>query len=126
MIEPLIADRPDLWLGVEKKTVGTGLEITFRLKSSTPHILHWGLARRENVNEPEDHIAGICESLRFSIAVQHRSDEEQRSFFERFLYRGGMAFCDAVSASPKAVFYRHVAGFARAFLDVEHEAFGML
>ena len=89
-------------------------------------LTRWGLARRENVNEPEDHIASICETLRFAIAVQHRSDEEQKTFFERFLYRGAMAFCDAVNASPKAVFYRHVARFARAFLEVEHEAFGML
>jgi len=86
----------------------------------------WGIARREGVAEYEDHIAGVCETMRFAIAVQHRSDEEQKAFFERFLYRGGMAFCDAVSASPKAVFYRRVAVFARAFLELEHEAFGML
>jgi TorA maturation chaperone TorD len=89
-------------------------------------LIHWGMARREDAHEPEDHIAGVCETMRFAIAVQHRSDEEQKAFFERFLYRGGMAFCDAVSASPKAVFYRHVAGFARAFIELEHEAFGML
>ena len=89
-------------------------------------LIRWGMARRENVNEPEDHIAGICETMRFAIAVQHRSDEEQNTFFERFLFRGGVAFCDAVTASPKAVFYRRVAAFTRAFFDVEHEAFGML
>ena len=89
-------------------------------------LIRWGLARRENVNEPEDHIAGICETMRFAIAVQHRSDEEQNSFFERFIFRGGVAFCDAVTASPKAVFYRRVAVFARTFFEVEHEAFGML
>ena len=89
-------------------------------------LIHWGLARRENVNEPEDHIAGICETMRFAIAVQHRSDEEQSAFFERFIFRGGVAFCDAVTASPKAVFYRCVAAFTRAFFEVEHEAFGML
>lgn len=89
-------------------------------------LIHWGMARREDAHEPEDHIAGVCETMRFAIAVQHRSDEEQKAFFERFLYRGGMAFCDAVSASPKAVFYRRVAVFARAFLELEHEAFGML
>jgi TorA maturation chaperone TorD len=89
-------------------------------------LTRWGMARRENAHEPEDHVSGICETMRFAIAVQHRSDEEQKSFFERFLYRGGIAFCDAVTASPKAVFYRHVAGFARAFLEVEREAFGML
>ena len=64
--------------------------------------------------------------MRFAIAVQHRSDEEQKAFFERFLYPGAAAFCDAVSASPKAAFYGRVARFARAFLDVEREAFAMM
>jgi len=89
-------------------------------------LTRWGMARRDNAHEPEDHVSGVCETMRFAIAVQHRTDEEQKSFFDRFLYRGGKAFCDAVSASPKAVFYREVAGFTRAFLEVEHEAFGML
>jgi TorA maturation chaperone TorD len=86
----------------------------------------WGMARRENAHEPEDHISGVCETMRLAIAVQHRSEEEQKTFFERFIHRGGVAFCDAVTASPKAVFYRRVAAFARAYFEVEHEAFGML
>lgn len=86
----------------------------------------WEIARRENANEPEDHIAGVCETMRFAIAVQHRADAEQKSFFETFLYRGGVKFCDAVAASSKATFYRPVAAFARAFLDLEHAAFDML
>lgn len=89
-------------------------------------LSRWGLARRESASEPEDHIAALCETMRFAIAVQHRSDEEQKAFFETFLYRGGVAFCDAVTASPKAVFYRRVAAFARAFFELEREAFGML
>jgi TorA maturation chaperone TorD len=48
---------------------------------------------------------------------------DQKQFFEHYLYRGAIAFCDAVSASDKARFYRHVAAFTRAFLDVEREAF---
>ena len=84
------------------------------------------MGRRETANEPEDHIAGLCETMRFAIAVQHRDDEEQKIYFERFLYRGAIAFCDAVSASPKAVFYRLVARFARAFFELEREAFEML
>lgn len=87
---------------------------------------HWGIARRENVNEPEDHIAAICEAMRFAIAAQHRTLDEQKQFFERFLYRGAIAFCDAVTASGKATFYRHVAAFAHAFFEVEREAFAML
>lgn len=86
-------------------------------------LAQWGLARREAASEPEDHIAGVCESMRHAIAVQQRPLEEQKRFFERFIYRGAVAFCDAVNASDKARFYRLVARFARAFLEVEREAF---
>ena len=119
--------------------VGTGkAEVTpylthYTIKYATDNPLvevrqqlkRWGMGRRENANEPEDHIAGLCEAMRFAIAVQHRTIDEQREFFDRFLYRGALAFCDAVSASPKAAFYRRVARFARAFFELEHEAFEM-
>lgn len=90
------------------------------------HLAAWGVGRREEVPEYEDHIAGVCETMRFAIAVQQRSSEEQKAFFERFVYRGATAFCDAVSASAKANFYRSVARFARAFLEVEKAAFEMV
>jgi len=86
----------------------------------------WGIGRREEVPEYEDHISGICEAMRFAIAVQHRSPEEQKDYFERFVYRGAVAFCDAVSASPNARFYRPVAQFARAFFEIEKTAFEMV
>jgi TorA maturation chaperone TorD len=86
----------------------------------------WGMARRNAVPEYEDHVCGICEAMRFAIAVQHRSQEEQKAFFERFVYRGAAAFCDAVSASKNARFYLHVASFARAFFDIEKAAFEMV
>jgi TorA maturation chaperone TorD len=85
----------------------------------------WGIGRRSSASEPEDHISGVCEALRFAIAVQQRSPEEQKAFFDAWIYRGAVAFCDAVSASPKAVFYKRVAAFTRAFLDVERTAFDM-
>jgi len=89
-------------------------------------LVAWGIGRREDVGEYEDHISGVCETMRFAIAVQQRSHEEQKSFFERFVYPGAAAFCDAVSASPKADFYRHAAAFTRAFFAIEHTAFEMV
>lgn len=86
----------------------------------------WGMARREGVPEYEDHIAGVCETMRFAIAVQQRSPHDQKIFFDRFLYRGVTAFCSAVNASKEARFYRLVANFAQAFLDVEKTAFEMV
>jgi TorA maturation chaperone TorD len=74
----------------------------------------------------EDHIAGVCETMRFAIAVQQRPPEDQKALFDRFLYRGASAFCSAVSASKEARFYRLVANFLQAFLEVEKTAFEMV
>jgi TorA maturation chaperone TorD len=89
-------------------------------------LAQWGIARREGVPEYEDHVSGVCETMRFVIAVQHRSPAEQRVFFDGFVYAGASAFCDAVTASPKANFYRRVARWTRAFLDIEKTAFEMV
>ena len=86
----------------------------------------WGVARREGVAEYEDHIAGVCETMRFAIAVQQRPPEDQKALFDRFLYRGGSAFCVAVNASKEARFYRLVANFSQAFFEVEKTAFEMM
>jgi TorA maturation chaperone TorD len=126
-------EHTELFVGTGRAEITPYLtHYTIKHESDTPlveirqHLKRWGVARRESVNEPEDHIAALCETMRYAIAVQHRSDDEQKDYFERFLYRGAISFCDAVSASPKAVFYRSVARFARAFLDIEREAFSMV
>jgi len=126
-------EHTELFVGTGKAEVTPYLtHYTIKYATDNPlvelrqQLKRWGMGRRETANEPEDHIAGLCESMRFAIAVQHRDEEEQKAYFERFLYRGAIAFCDAVSASPKAVFYSLVARFARAFFELEHEAFEML
>lgn len=128
----LETEHTDLFVGTGKAEITPYLShYTVRYATDNPlvelrqQLAAWGLGRRESAPEPEDHVSGICEALRFAIAVQHRPIEEQRRFFESFLYRGATAFCDAVVASPKAVFYSHVARFARAFFDLEREAFEM-
>ena len=86
----------------------------------------WGIARREGVAEYEDHITGVCETMRFVIAVQQRPPEEQKLLFDRFVYHGASAFCGAVSTSKDARFYRLVANFAQGFFEVEKTAFEMM
>jgi TorA maturation chaperone TorD len=126
-------EHTELFVGTGKSEVTPYLtHYTIRYATDNPlvevrqQLRAWGIARRETASEPEDHISGLCEAMRFAIAVQHRTDEEQKEFFDRFLYRGAVAFCDAVSASPKASFYRLVARFTHAFLELEREAFRML
>jgi TorA maturation chaperone TorD len=129
----LESEHTDLFVGTGKSEVTPYLTY-YVVKHATENplvelrqrLVDWGLGRRENAHEPEDHVAGICEAMRFSIAVQHRPLDEQKAFFDRFLYNGATAFCDAVTASPKAGFYRSVAAFARAFLELERDAFAML
>ena len=123
-------EHTELFVGTGKAEVTPYLtHYTIKYATDNPlvelrqQLMRWGMQRTESAHEPEDHIAGICETMRFAIAVQHRSFEEQKSFFDRFIYRGGTAFCDAVSASAKADFYRLAARFARAFFELEREAF---
>jgi len=105
------------------------LHYVMRYENETPlvtlrgYLSRWGLARRGGISEPEDHVSAMCEVMRLAIAVQQRTLDEQKAFFEQFLYPGASLFCDAVTASPQSDFYRHVARFAKAFLDLEREAF---
>lgn len=126
----LAHEHTDLFVSAGRAEVTPYLmHYVMRYESETPlvelrrQLAEWGIARRESVNEPEDHVSALCETLRFAIAVQQRPLAEQKAFFNRYLYRGAIAFCDAVKASEKARFYRHVAAFARAFFEVEREAF---
>jgi TorA maturation chaperone TorD len=83
-----------------------------------------GLAKSDAAREPEDHVAGLLEVMRHLIS--QGSDDvalrKQQDFFSRFLERSFPVFCNAISASEKANFYKHVAHFASAFFVVESEA----
>jgi len=88
-------------------------------------LAEWGLARREEAVEPEDHISALCETMRWLIVRRKVGLEVQRQFFEQYLHVGGLRFCSAVSACESAKFYRHVAQLLQALLDVEHKAFSI-
>jgi len=85
----------------------------------------WGLGRREGVFEVEDHISGVSDVMRWLIQEQ-RPLEQQREFFEVFVYRGAIPFCAAVHKTPLASFYKPVAAFAAAFFELEKKAFEMV
>jgi TorA maturation chaperone TorD len=86
-------------------------------------LAEWGLARRESASEPEDHVAAICETMRWLIVRRKADLEVQRRFFLEYLYTAGLRFCNAVSACENAKFYRYPARLLQAFLDIEHKAF---
>jgi TorA maturation chaperone TorD len=85
-----------------------------------------GLARREEASEPEDHISALCETMRHLIAAQKREVADQRRFFERWIAPSAGSLCDAIEDEPATAFYKPVARFAKAFFDIERNAFEML
>jgi TorA maturation chaperone TorD len=130
--EALEGEHTELFVGTGKAAVTPYLShYVLRHSNDSPlvdlraQLSAWGIARRDDVPEYEDHVSGVCETMRFVIAVQQRSTGDQQTFFDRFVYRGASAFCDAVTASRQARFYRGVGRFTRAFLEVEKNAFEM-
>lgn len=89
-----------------------------------------GLARDdEAMSETEDHVAYLCEVMRYLIAgddVEVANLTRQREFFARHVQPWMPAMCEAVMQHPKARFYRALAAFTQAFLSIESQGFDML
>ncbi len=88
-----------------------------------------GLARDETMPETEDHIAYLCEVMRYLIAgddVAVANLTKQREFFAAHVQPWVNPLCDAIAAHPRARFYAALAEFTRAFMSVEQQGFDML
>ncbi|MGC4394644.1 TorD/DmsD family molecular chaperone [Hydrogenophaga sp. T2] len=88
-----------------------------------------GLARDESMPETEDHVAYVCEVMRYLIAgddVAVANLTRQRAFFAAHVQTWVPQMCDALAAHPKARFYAALAGFTNAFIGVEAQGFDML
>ena len=88
-----------------------------------------GLARDDAMPETEDHIAYLCEVMRYLIAgddVAVANLTHQREFFSTHLAPWLPQMCTLLTAHPKARFYRALADFTQAFMDVELQGFDML
>ena len=88
-----------------------------------------GLARDENMAETEDHIACLCEVMRYLIAgedVALADLPKQREFFVHHLQPWVNMLCEAVESHPKARFFAALAVLTREFMAVEAQGFDML
>ena len=82
------------------------------------------LARRNEASEPEDHIAALCDTMRY-LVTEGELGEQQR-FFTRWIQPIVEPLCDAIEQSDHTRFYKHVARLAKAFFLLERSAFEML
>lgn len=85
----------------------------------------WGLARDETAAAPEDHISGVCDTLRHLI-LRAEPIAVQKEFFNKYMYLQCLSLCKKLREATPSNFYADVAGFTQAFLDVEHEGFDMV
>lgn len=88
-----------------------------------------GLERPPGVLETEDHIAGLCEVMRYLIAGDDLGVSNlaaQQRFFNAHLRLWIEQLCDAIAAHPRADFYAVLAGFTRDFFTVEAQGFDLL
>jgi TorA maturation chaperone TorD len=84
-----------------------------------------GLGRKSGAAEPEDHLAALCDVMRYLVlrGTRDAALQQQKRFFTAYIAPWYAEFCASVAASGKTNFYKPVAAFSQAFFDVEAEAF---
>ncbi len=80
-----------------------------------------GFERDENIVEPEDHVAALCEVMSLLISDEEVSAETQTIFFEKHMSPWMDRFYSDLSEAESAVFYRAVGRFGSAFLNLEKQ-----
>lgn len=88
-----------------------------------------GLERDPSQFVTEDHLACLCETMRFLIAGDDLGVSNlatQQRFFNAHLRGWAGELWDALEAHPGSDFYRALAAFGRDFFSIEAQAFDML
>jgi TorA maturation chaperone TorD len=87
-----------------------------------------GLERVLAVTESEDHLATLCEVMRYLIASDdplQANIAAQQTFFAAHMQGWVLDACAAINASKHAKLYAAVATLAQTFFEVEMQAFSM-
>ncbi|MFQ5622595.1 MAG: molecular chaperone [Paracoccaceae bacterium] len=85
-----------------------------------------GIERAENVFEPEDGIASLCEMMSGLIRGRFGSDsslDEQKEFFNEQLRPWAGLFFKDLESAKNSVLYAPVGTVGRLFMEIEKEAF---
>ncbi|MCT4608553.1 MAG: molecular chaperone TorD family protein [Pelagimonas sp.] len=85
-----------------------------------------GLARAENVFEPEDNIASLMEMMGAMIVGRFGTPADlatQKEFFNRHIAPWAAHFFGDLEGAKNSVFYTPVGTVGRTFMEIEAEAF---
>lgn len=89
---------------------------------------HLGIARSDEVSEPEDHIASLCEMMAGLIRgrfLEPAPVKQQRAFFDRHLAPWAGPFFSDLETAKSADLYAPVGTIGRLFMEIERAAFEM-
>ena len=84
-----------------------------------------GFELQEDISEPEDHVAALCETMGMIISESGLSFEEQSEFFKTYLASWMMDFFADLREAEAAVFYQAVAQLGLQFMEIESQYLSM-
>ncbi len=87
-----------------------------------------GIGRAEDVKEPEDHIASLCEMMAGLINGNYGEPvglDRQRAFFDKHIGCWAPRFFEDLQAAQSAAFYMPIGLIGSVFMTVESQAFAM-
>ncbi|MCP4487978.1 MAG: molecular chaperone TorD family protein [Gammaproteobacteria bacterium] len=121
----------DLFIGLGKGEVVpyaswylTGFLMEQPLSDLRTDLANHGFVRSEEVTEPEDHAAALCEVV--AMMIGDAVDQAvQIQFFQRHMASWLERFFEDLHAANSAMFYRAVARFGVAFIALEKQYFSM-
>jgi len=121
----------DLFIGLGKGEVVpyaswylTGFLMEQPLSDLRDDLRALGFERRNDIPEPEDHAAALCEVISVMIS-DDASLAQQRQFFESHVHNWVGLFFEDLAGANSAEFYQAVAEFGAAFIEFEQAYMSM-
>ncbi|MCE9679699.1 molecular chaperone TorD family protein [Shewanella sp. AS1] len=87
-------------------------------------LMQLGFERSDEVKEPEDHVAALCEVM--GTLILEAPGYRQLAFYQRHIGSWIIRFCEHLGRAPSAAFYATVAELAKAFFVIEANEFEQL
>ena len=102
----------------------TGYLMEQPLSALRDDLAELGIERDTEVNEPEDHIASLCEVM--SILISDSAELSiQTKFFDKHLGSWCTKFFNDLETADSASFYRSVGRFGSAFISIDKHYLNM-
>lgn len=130
--EALTSEYHDLFIGIGRGELVpygswyvTGFLMERPLAELRVDLARLGFERIEEVHEPEDHVAALCETMSFIANDDTVPFEQQREFFRKHLEPWVGRFFADLQGAQSASFYRAVGLVGERFIQIEQTYLAM-